>query len=187
MKQQANSIIKYTTRQRVTVKRLPILFKIAIQVKKGCSAFFAIFRSKEIMHRNTSKSENKWHEKLNTHFLIRFWDKVFQIPKKMLVGNKLIWTQIQINKHLLPTNYRVNKYDVSVNPTCSFCQLHLEELHLLMWGCGVVRQFWKMVENMLLNFYPGFVLGRREAIFGHPGSEGVSTFRTILMLSKKII
>ena len=105
----------------------------------------------------------------------------------MLVGNKLIWTQIQINKHLLPTNYTVNKYDASVNPTCSFCQLHVEELHLLMWGCGVVRQFWKMVENMLLNFYPGFVLGRREAIFGHSGSEGDSTFNTILMLSRYFI
>ena len=139
------------------------------------------------MHRTTAKSEAKWHEKLNTHLSIGFWDKVFQIPKKMLVGNKLIWTQIQINKHLLPTNYTVNKYDNSVNPTCSFCELHLEELHSLMWSCGIVRQFWKMVENMLQNFFPGFVLGRREAIFGHSGSEGDSTFNTILMLSRYFI
>ena len=27
--------------------------------------------------RNTSKSENRCHEKLNTHFSIKFWDKVF--------------------------------------------------------------------------------------------------------------
>ena len=105
----------------------------------------------------------------------------------MLVGNKIIWTQIQINKHLLPTNYTVNKYDNSVNPLCSFCQMHPEELHFLMWGCGVVRQFWTMVENMLRNFYPQFVLGRKEAIFGHPGSEGDSIFNTLLILSRYFI
>ena len=40
---------------------------------------------------------------------------------------------------------------------------------------------------MLQNFFPGFVLGRREAIFGHSGSEGDSTFNTILMLSRYFI
>ena len=167
--------------------RLPILFKIAIQVSKGCSAFYAIFRSKENMNRNTSTSETKWQAKLSTTFSINFWDKIFKIPQKMLVDNKIIWTQIQINKHLLPTNYTVNKYDNSVNPACSFCQIHPEELHFLMWGCGVVRQFWAMVENMIANFYPRFVLGRKEAIFGHFGSDGNSIFNTLLVLSRYFI
>ena len=167
--------------------RLPILFKIAIQVSKGCSAFYAIFRSKENMNRNTSTSETKWQAKLSTTFSINFWDKIFKMPQKMLVDNKIIWTQIQINKHLLPTNYIVNKYDNSVNPACSFCQIYPEELHFLMWGCGVVRQFWAMVENMIANFYPRFVLGRKEAIFGHFGSDGNSIFNTLLVLSRYFI
>ena len=41
-----------------------------------------------------------------------------------------------------------------------------------------------MVENMISNFYPLFVLGRKEAIFGHSGSEGNSIFNTLLVLSR---
>jgi hypothetical protein len=56
-----------------------------------------------------------------------------------------------------------------------------------MWGCEVVRQFWSMVGNLFSNFYPNFVLGRKEAIFGHSGSEGDSIFNTILILSRYFI
>ena len=167
--------------------RLPILFKIGILAKKGCSAFYAIFRSKDITNGATSKSENKWHQKLNTNLSIDYWNNVFKLPKKMLVGNKIIWTQIQINKHLLPTNYTVNKYDKSVSPLCSFCAQHPEELHQLLWGCSIVRQFWIMVTNMFSNFYPNFILGRKEAIFGHSDSGGDSVFNTLLILSRYFI
>jgi hypothetical protein len=56
-----------------------------------------------------------------------------------------------------------------------------------VWGCGVVRQFWGMVEKIFSNFYPNFILGRKEAIFGHSGSEGDSVFNTILILSRYFI
>ena len=99
----------------------------------------------------------------------------------------MIWTQIQLNKHLLPTNYTVNKYDQSVSPLCSFCSQHPEELHLLMWGCGVVREFWLMVANFLSNFYPNFILGRKEALFGDNNSSGNSVINTILLLARYFI
>ena len=167
--------------------RLPVLLKIGIAIRKGCSFFYSIFRSRDILNRNNSRSEGKWHSKLNTTFSVRFWDSVLKLPAKNLLSNKMTWTQIQINKHLLPTNYTVNHYDQSVSPLCSFCTQHSEELHTLMWSCGVVRQFWSMVANLLANFYPEFELGRKEALFGDAKTAGDSVLNTILSLARYFI
>ena len=167
--------------------RLPLLLKCSIAVNKGCSFFYAILRARELQKQTTSTSELKWQAKTGSTFSVRFWDKIFKLPSKSILNNKMIWTQIQLNKHLLPTNYTVNKYDQSVSPLCSFCSQHPEELHLLMWGCGVVREFWLMVANFLSNFYPNFILGRKEALFGDNNSSGSSAINTILLLARYFI
>ena len=106
---------------------------------------------------------------------------------KFLVPNKLVWTQIQINKCILPTNYSVNKYDKNVSPLCSFCSAHPEELHFLLWSCEVVQQFWTMITNLISNFYPQFVLGRKEALFGAAHLKGDSVINTLLILARYFI
>ena len=164
-----------------------MLFRIGNEEAKGCKFFYNILGSDLKAARLTDKSETKWHEKLSTSFSSKIWDKIFKLPQKMLIPNKLKWTQIQINKFLLPTNYSVNHYDKSVSPLCSFCSAHPEELHLLIWGCGVVQQFWEMVANLISNFYPKFLLGKREAIFGAVNCKGDSVINTILILARYFI
>ena len=167
--------------------RLPILIKIAIAQKKGGTFFYNTLTSKENLKNNTMRSELKWHEKLGTVLSVNFWDNILRLPQKMLVTNRIVWMQIQINKHLLPTNYTVSHYDRTVSPLCSLCSLHNEELHSLLWGCQVVRQFWQMVGNTIGNYYPEFVLGRKEAIFGFAKEKGTSAINTILILSRYFI
>ena len=167
--------------------KLPLLFKIAIAQPKGCNFFYQTLRSDQNSVRNTEKSENKWHENLGATFSVPFWDKIFQLPKKMLVPNKAIWLQIQLNKHLLTTNYTVSHYDAKVSAACSFCSAHFEKLHFLFWGCGVVEEFWLMIGNLISNFYPNFILGRKEALFGDAKSGGDSVINTILMLARYFI
>ena len=184
--------------QKITIKnsdhlsglllpRLPLLFRIGNEQAKGCNFFYKILRSDNKIARMTLKSETKWQEKLNSNLSVKFWDKILKFPQKMLVPNKLIWTQIQINKYLLPTNYSVHHYDVNVSPLCSFCSAHPEELHLLIWGCGVVQQFWEMVANLITNFYPTFTLGEKEAIFGAEKYQGDSVINTLLILARYFI
>ena len=120
-------------------------------------------------------------------FSITFWEKIYKITQKLLIPNKQIWTQIQINKYLLPTNYSVNIYDKNVSPQCSFCAKHPENLHILMWSCEVVQEFWQMVENSITNFHPNFVLNRKEAIFGDVDSLGDSAINTLLALARYFI
>ena len=146
---------------------LPLLLKISLEQLKGCSFYYQVLNSKSSAGRSTLRGENRWHDKLGSAFSTTFWDKIYQISQKLLIPNKQIWTQIQINKYLLPTNYSVNLYDSNVAPECSFCAQHLENLHLLMWSCNIVKEFWNMIKNCISNFFPEYILQRKDAIFGH--------------------
>ena len=167
--------------------RLPLLFKISLEQLKGCRNYYQVLKSESNQLRGTLRGEDRWHEKLGTVFSTTFWDKIYKISQNLLIPNKQIWTQIQINKYLLPTSYSVNIYDKNVSPQCSYCAQHLENLHLLMWSCEVVQQFWQMISNCITNFFPTFVLNRKEAIFGHVGSNGDSPINTILALARYFI
>ena len=171
----------------VQIPRLPLLFKIGIVQPKGCNFFYKVLRSEMDCLRNAANSEKKWQESLATTFSIAFWDKIYKLPKKYLVSNKNVWVQIQLNKHLLPTNYSVSHYDARVSPACSFCSAHFEKLHMLFWGCGVVQEFWLMVGNHISNYHPEFILGKKEALFGDQTSMGSSPVNTILNIGRYFI
>ena len=61
-----------------------------------------------------------------------------------------------------------------MSPQCSYC-------------AQVVQQFWQMIKNCITNFYPNFILNRKEAIFGHVSSNGDSIINTILALARYYI
>ena len=136
---------------------------------------------------STSESESKWQAELGAHFSLEFWDKTYILNKQSLVSNKTKWINLQILRFILPTNYSVNKYKPLQDPGCSFCISHLERLPFLIWSCPVVRDFWKMVGNILEFYYPNFTLGRKEAIFGDIKTKGDSVINTMLLLAKHFI
>ena len=169
--------------------RLPLLLKLGCFESKGCRTFYRTFRSREetnIMNNRTYV--DKWHEALETKFSASFWDQIWKMQKKSLMSNKTKWVSIQINRHILPTNYTVNQYDKSVNPGCSLCnQSHIEKLHLFLWGCHVVQDFWVMISNILTFYFPKFKLNKKEAIFGDITTNGDSVINTILFLARQFI
>ena len=120
-------------------------------------------------------------------FSINFWNKIWQINKHSLVSNKMKWINLQILKFILPTNYTVNKYKPLQDSRCSFCTAHSERLPYLVWSCLVVRDFWKMVGNILTSYYPNFKLGQKEAIFGDITSKGDSVTNTMILLAKQFL
>ena len=166
--------------------RQPLLIKIGSLQNKGCRVFYKILNAQDKNRRATDKSETKWHENLGNEFSTKYWDKVYKLPSKSLLPNKLIWTQIQINKHILPTNYSVSHYDKNVSPWCSFCPIHAEKLQFLFFSCEVVRQFWSMIANLISNFYK-FHLGEKEALFGAENLSGDSPINSILSLARYFI
>ena len=170
-----------------SLPRLPLLLKIGLQQVKGCSFFYRVIQSSPDKLRLTTSTELKWHNKLGTVFSDQYWNKIYSLPPKSLVPNKLIWTQVQINRYLLPTNYTVSHYDLQVSPLCSFCRSHNEELHLLYLGCEAVQEFWTMVSNVKANFFPKITLRKKEYIFGDSASKGDSVVNTILILARYFI
>ena len=168
--------------------RLPLLYKIGIAQNKGCRFFYETLRSKTVcLNKTRTKNEEKWHGNLGMIFSINYWDKIYKNRQKFLVPNKLIWTQIQINKYLLPTNHTVSHYNQNVSPQCSFGCTHPEKLHFLLWGCEVVQNFWNIIKNTIFNFYPRFVFGAKEAIFGSSELCGGSAINTLLILARYFI
>ena len=168
--------------------RLPLIYKLISAQKKGCSSFYKTLRASELSKISMASCEEKWHSETGMTFSPGFWDKVWNMSKKSIVQNKMKWVTIQINRHILPTNYTVNKYKPNVDPGCSLCtNSHAEKLKTLLWDCQVVQDFWKIVHNLLSAHFPGFILGVKEAIFGDLESEGSSVQNTILLLSRQFI
>ena len=97
------------------------------------------------------------------------------------------WINIQIFRHILPTNYTVNKYKARQDPGCSFCSNHSERLIDLLWGCPEVGEFWTMIGNIISFYFPGFKLGQKEAIFGDVNSSSNSIINVMLILAKEFI
>ena len=98
------------------------------------------------------------------------------------------WVSIQINQHILPTNYTVSQYNRNVDPGCSLCnRTHPEKLNLLLWGCPMVQHFWSLIGNLITEYYPDFRLGLKEAIFGDVKSEGNSVPNSLLVLARQFI
>ena len=56
-----------------------------------------------------------------------------------------------------------------------------------MWSCNIVKEFWNMIKNCISNFFPEYILQRKDAIFGHVGSRGDSPINTILALARFFI
>ena len=170
------------------IPRLPLLYKLSCVQVKGCGSFYKTLRARELDRNSMIGSEQKWEKELGLTFSPIFWDKIWKIDKKSLVENKMKWVSLQINRHILPTNYTVNQYDKSVDPGCSLCSnSHNEKLSKLLWGCQVVQEFWIMISNILTFHFPCFKLGIKEALFGDIKSDGASVQNTILFLSRQFI
>ena len=167
--------------------KLPLIHKLSCLERKGCRSFYVALKSREWAKLGTKNDENRWHVELGTIFSIDSWNKIWRINKYALVSNKMKWINLQLLKHLLPTNYTVNKYKPTQDPRCSFCTDHLERLQDFAWNCPVVREFWEMVGNFISTYFPNFRLGRKEAIFGDINSKGDSVINTLILLAKQFL
>ena len=51
----------------------------------------------------------------------------------------------------------------------------------------MVGEFWAMLGNILMFYFPRFKLGRKEAIFGDINSSSTSVINTLLILAKQFL
>ena len=123
--------------------RQSIIIHVASQNKKGCRAFYRIFRAKVNDKSNTSRIEEKWHLQLGSTLSVTFWDNAWRLHASIKDTNQSKWLQCQILRNCTYTNNRVSKFKTDVSDQCDFCGLHVENALTLFSSCNLTKQFFQ--------------------------------------------
>ena len=150
----------------------PLLIKILMSVKKGCSHYYRLLRKVKNLSTSLSSREEKWNEELGLTLSPRFWNSTYKLTSDIKNDNRLKWLQYQIQRNSLYTNYRVHKYNTQVSPYCTFCLqesetcTNFESISHLFYGCKFVVKLWEAVGNWLKPFGVTISLDIKSLLFG---------------------
>ena len=167
--------------------RQSLIIQIASRNLKGCRGFYNTFRARANYRTDTTKFENKWHEKLGCVLSVPFWDKCWKLHASTKYNNQFKWLQCQILRGSLYTNHRVAKFKANVLDTCDFCGLHSEQPLALFVTCQCSHQFWGEVCDYFLNFGILIPMSRLKVLFGVLDQPYDSTVNTVIMIGKQAI
>lgn len=71
------------------------------------------------------------------------WKKVWTIPNKFFLTNKVKEVSFKILHKYYPTNHYMTKFKRDIDVNCSFCGSHPETVQHLFWTCLHSTSFWK--------------------------------------------
>ena len=95
-------------------------------------------------------------------------NNIFLIPRVCTNNNFLKDLQYQIIHKYLPTNHLLYKMGKVSSMSCSFCNIHTENIYHLFYECTTVKGLWIFVQNMIENVTSRQVnLSCQQAIFGY--------------------
>ena len=168
--------------------RQSILTHIACLEDKGCRRFYSILRSRENDRVNTASPEDKWHNELDCILSVDFWNESWKSLSRLKMNNDLKWIAYQIIRNNLKTNVIVSKFIPIVNPSCSFCAESLENVLHLMYECPHVQNFWRSLNEFLVeNSIPPLPMSRTTILFGNHDEKPNSLANTLILLGKKFV
>ena len=166
--------------------RLPVLLHMFGNSKKGCGSIYKILQAKNKINA-TKPSEEIWNRCLGTFLSLKFWGKIWKLPTEANLDNKIKFLQLQINLHVLPTNYSVSKYNPMTSPYCTFCSNELERIEHLFFDCVSVQNLLSTIKPFLDHHQIGIIFNRRYCLFGSNNSNGDSCENMILVFTRAFI
>ena len=86
--------------------------------------------------------------------------------------NKQRFMQIQINNHVLPTNYTVSKHNPLTSPECTFCNAERETLSHLFFDCIKVQGLYRQIEGILITALSPMTFLKKYCLFGYDKLKG---------------
>lgn len=111
--------------------------------------------------KNVRKREEKWRWKLRDSTLTRdFWDTQYKMVNKIRFDNKIYFTQFQIMKRNIKTNYIVHCWKPLVPETCSFGCNDKEHAEHLFFNCPTTRE---LIRSINMNM-PGWTKGKEYTL-----------------------
>ena len=131
--------------------------------------------------------ELKWHTELNTTYNITFWNRAYKQVSEIKYDNNIKWMQYQIMRNSQFTNYRVSKFNTSVSPLCSFCNLEGEKISHLYFTCNEVQNFLVDTSNWLNELSVNIAMNIKTILFGIQNERTGSQGNIIILWIKKYI
>ena len=111
--------------------RQSIIIRLAQKQISGCRPFYNVLRARSNERGDNTRSEDKWHEQLNTVLSIDFWNSALRLNSNHKNDNFAKWLQFQLIRNTIFTNDRVSKFKPNVTEKCELCDLETENaLHL---------------------------------------------------------
>ncbi len=85
------------------------------------------------------------------------WKKVWCLPSKNLITNKVKEVSFRMIRRFYPTKPFLQRFREDIVLDCTFCNLHPENLEHLFWACNHTALFWRSVcNNIFKHILPDF-------------------------------
>ncbi len=96
------------------------------------------------------------------------WKKVWLLPNRYLLANKVREISFKIIHRFYPSNdHIVKKFKRDIDVKCTFCSVNVKTVTHLSWHCPIVQSFWIDICNFIANnIEKDFKLFWRDVLFG---------------------
>uniref|UniRef100_A0A3B3BAV7 Reverse transcriptase domain-containing protein n=1 Tax=Oryzias melastigma TaxID=30732 RepID=A0A3B3BAV7_ORYME len=95
------------------------------------------------------------------------WEKVWTLPNKYLLNNKVKEVSFKILHRFYPTNQYMSRLKRDIDKNCSFCGQFEETLIHMFWTCKHTEKIWDRLTNLIkTKIYPHFTLTWKNILCG---------------------
>lgn len=96
------------------------------------------------------------------------WKKVWLLPNRYLLTNKIREISFKIIHKFYPSNdHIVKKFKKDIDVMCTFCSMSIETVTHLFWHCPFVQSFWSDICNFIAEkIEKDFKLFWKDVLFG---------------------
>lgn len=129
-----------------------------------------------------------WQRELRTDIPIAMWEKICYESPRVALEVKYRYFQYRLLQKKLVLNVLMNKWDPTISPLCTFCNLSAETTLHFFCECSIVIKFWKALFKWI-KYTCGVVINwtnndfiYQDILFNNiPGKEGWFANNIILM------
>lgn len=95
------------------------------------------------------------------------WKKVWLLPHKYLIVNKVREVSFKLIHRFYPVNSYLKKFKPDIDTMCNFCNVQDETIVHLFWHCNYTKVFWNSFCKFVTDFvYSKFSLFWKDVLFG---------------------
>ena len=152
------------------------------------------------MQRNVQKIVNRkiedgerfvlyWQHELSTDIDTEWWLTSYLDCFKWTVSTKLRSYFYQLRSKDLMTNKKLFDMKKRTDPTCGWCQTHIQDITHMLWDCPKIRPIWLRMSHWISFQFDCDLMIERELVFLHDIEAGNKTniFNLLILITSRYI